>query len=440
VHRGRFRWQACVDEYDFPVNTSPRKALAVRWIVAAAAASMAIAATWIYERVRVGYPLDWVIYRYGSAAAWQGMDLYDTPVRGEHLADMGVPFIYPPFGALVLWPTNLGTQHDGLWAWSIASMLALLAATAMVTPPDARNRWVVAFAVASVACATIMVYENFACGQINLLLMVLVIGDLTRSDDTAFGRWVPRGVLIGLAAAIKLTPGLLIVYLALARQWRMFWCSVAACLGAFAVAFALRPQLTIAFFSHGMWHVTDRVVINAIFATSTNSSIAGMLAAVGDWSRPLSAVLTVGATVVGLLVARRAAARSGLLAGGLIIAVTATMVSPIGWINHWVYLVPAGIYIWFHRGWCARAVVIAGTLLTVFADPYMGDRWLAQGSVLGSFIGWPLREMLLLLGSAAIAIIGFGEEKPGQARSEEDRSACAKPVGRQDDVQPAALS
>jgi alpha-1,2-mannosyltransferase len=394
------------------------KSTTLPWIVVAAAALMAVTATWVYEQIRDVYPVDWAVYRYGSAAAWHGVDLYAGNVHGPNIAAEGLPFTYTPFGALVLWPTNLGSPHVGFWAWSIASMLALLAVIAMVVPLQARHRWIVVFGVASVACATIMVYAHFFFGQINILLMLLVIADLTRRDDTDFGRRVPRGVLIGLAAAIKLTPGLFIVYLAVARQWRMFWWSIAGCLSAFALAFVVRPSLTIAFVTHGMWHLTDKVALGTKFATSGNNSIQGLLAAVGDWTRPLGLVLTAIATVAGLLLSRRAAAHSGLLAGGLVIGMTATLISPISWVHHWVYLVPAAVFIWFHRGRWARAVVVGGTLLTVFADPGVGEHWLVRPSVLEACIGWMLREMLMLLGVIAIGIIAYRSEKPPSGKTE----------------------
>src|SRR5262249_24860432 len=162
---------------------------------------------------------------------------------------------------------------------------------------------------------TIMVYAHFFFGQINILLMLLVIADLTRRDGTTLGRRVPRGVLIGLAAAIKLTPGLFIVYLAVARKWRVFWVSVGGCLGRFALAFVVRPSLTIAFVTDGMWNLTDKVALGTKFATSGNNSIQGVLAAVGgDWTRPLALALTAVVAIVGLLLARCAATRSDLLA------------------------------------------------------------------------------------------------------------------------------
>jgi alpha-1,2-mannosyltransferase len=400
------------------VNARSLKSTTVPRIVVVAAVLMAVTATWAYEHIRDVYPVDWAVYRYGSAAAWHGVDLYAANLHGPNIADEGLPFTYTPFGALVLWPTNLGSPQVGIWAWSIASMLALLAVIAMVVPVQARHRWIVVFGVASVACATIMIYAHFFFGQINIFLMLLVIADLTRRDDTTFGRRVPRGVLIGLAAAIKLTPGLFIVYLAVARQWRMFWWSVAGCLGAFALAFVVRPSLTIAFVTHGMWHLTDKVALGTKFATSGNNSIQGLLAAVGDSTRPLALILTAIAAVAGVVLSQRAAAHSGLLAGGLVVGMTATLISPISWVHHWVYLVPAAVYIWFHRGGWSRAVVVSGTLLTVFADPGVGEHWLVRPSVLGACIGWLLREMLMLLGVIAIGIIANRSERPPPEKTE----------------------
>jgi alpha-1,2-mannosyltransferase len=409
------------------VNVGSLKSSAQPWVVTTVAAVIAVTATWAYERIRDVYPVDWVVYRYGSAAAWRGVDLYAGNLFGEHISSDGLPFTYTPFGALVLWPTNLGSMHVGFWGWSIASMLALLAVIAMVTPFDVRYRWTIVFSVTAVACATIMVYAHFFFGQINLLLMLLVVADLTRRDNSVLGERLPRGVLIGLAAAIKLTPGLFIVYLAVARQWRMFWWSVASCLGAFLVAFAVRPSLTIAFIDHGLWHLTDKVALGTKFATSGNNSIQGVLAAVGG-TRPLALVLTAVAAVLGVLLARRAAAHSGLLAGGLIIGLTATLISPISWVHHWVYLVPTAVFIWFHRGWWARAVVVAGTLMTVFATPEVGQDWLAHPSMLAACIGWLLREMLMLLGIITIGIIAFGKARVPPARSDVAKLRTEEPV------------
>lgn len=407
------------------------------WIVVAkiaAATLMAVMTTWVYERIRDVYPVDLAVYRYGSAAAWRGVDLYAANLHGEHLVAEGLPFTYTPFAALVLWPTNLGNQQVGVWAWNIASMLALLAVLAMVTPADVRHRAIAVFIAGAASAGTIMATAHFEFGQINLFLMLLVIADLCRRDDTAIARWVPRGILIGIAAAIKLTPGLFIVYLAVVKQWRMFWWSVAGFLGAFLAAFAVRPALTIAFLTDGLWRLSDKVALGSKFATSGNNSIQGVLAAVGDWTRPLALLLTALAAVVGLLLARRAATRYGLLGGGLIVGLTATLISPISWEHHWVYLFPAAMFIWFRRGWWARLVVLGGAALTIVYTPEIGDRMITDPSPAWAALGWLLREMLMLLAIVAIAIIAYGKQRPsrpgsGTEPSQHDRRLAGEAAG-----------
>ncbi|MBV9722602.1 MAG: DUF2029 domain-containing protein [Mycobacterium sp.] len=393
----------------------------------AVATLIAVVTTWVYERIRDVYPVDLAVYRYGSAAAWRGVDLYAANVHGEHLVADGLPFTYTPFAALVLWPTNLGNQQVGVWAWNIASMLALLAVLAMVTPAGVRHRAIAVFLAGAASTGTIMATAHFEFGQINLFLMLLVVADLCRpppDEDTAIGRRVPRGILIGIAAAIKLTPGLFIVYLAVVKQWRMFWWSVAGFVGAFVTAFAARPALTIAFFTHGLWRLSDKVALGSKFATSGNNSIQGVLAAVGGWTRPLALLLTALATVAGLLLARRAAARCGLLAGGLIVGMTATLISPISWEHHWVYLFPAAMFIWFRRGWWARLLVLGGAALTIFYTPETGDHLITDPSPAHAAVGWLLREMLMLLAIVAVAIIAYGKPRLSGLRGETDHAAA----------------
>jgi alpha-1,2-mannosyltransferase len=411
------------------VKAKPLRALAVPAIVAVTALLLSAVATWTYEQLRGVYPVDWVVYRYGSAAAWHGIDLYAGNLYGLHIESDGLPFTYTPFAALVLWPTNIGTQYFGLWAWGIASMMALFGVVAMVTPPDIRYRWLVVFGITGVASTTIMIFAHLCYGQINLLLMFLVIADLVRRGDTTLGRRLPRGVLIGLAAAIKMTPALFIVYFAVAKQWRMFWWSAGTCVGATLLAFIIKPSLTIAFLTHGVWHVVSRVAMGTRFATSGNNSIQGVMAAVGDWTRPLALGLTAVAAVAGLLLARRAATHSGLLAGGLIIGMTATLVSPISWIHHWVYLIPAAVFIWFHRGWAARTVVLLGVLVLTNASPDTGDHFLATDPTVPRVIyGWIMREMLVAFGLLAIGLIAFGRERARPSRPSNTGSPVVEPA------------
>ena len=81
------------------------------------------------------------------------------------------------------------------------------------------------------------VRSTLCYGQINALLMALVAFDcLTRAP-----RW-PRGIGVGIAAALKLTPGVFVLFFLLRRDLRSAaraGLSFAACTGA---GFALAPR------------------------------------------------------------------------------------------------------------------------------------------------------------------------------------------------------
>ena len=58
------------------------------------------------------------------------------------------------------------------------------------------------------------VRQTFLLGQVNIILALMVVADMTLDLP------LPRGILVGLAAAIKVTPAILIPYLFLTKQGR----------------------------------------------------------------------------------------------------------------------------------------------------------------------------------------------------------------------------
>ena len=106
-------------------------------------------------------------------------------------------------------------------------------------------------------------------GQINSLLMALVAFDcLTRAP-----RW-PRGILVGIAAAVKLTPAVFLLFFLLRRDLRSAaraGLSFAACTGA---GFALAPDDSLRYWTQNAYQPTR---IGGI-AYAANQSILGTLA------------------------------------------------------------------------------------------------------------------------------------------------------------------
>src|SRR5690349_10948945 len=126
-------------------------------------------------------------YRYGGRAALDGLPLY-----GVRDPLSGLPFTYPPFGALVMVPlalVSLPLAGALVTAASVAALARVLAMPVLVVA----------------ALAMEPVWQDLRFGQVNLLLMLAVLVDLARPERKA------SGVLVGLAAGVKLTPLVFVV-------------------------------------------------------------------------------------------------------------------------------------------------------------------------------------------------------------------------------------
>lgn len=147
---------------------------------------------------------DWFDLRvyYGTVHTWlhHGGRIYDYQVPGTTYG-----FTYPPFAAVSMAPmayVGLGTAIVGALVLNLAALGVVL--RILAGPGWRRYGW---FGWALVACGLALfepLRDTFSFGQVNLLLLALVLGDGWLLS-TGRGRWA--GVGIGLAAAIKLTLG-----------------------------------------------------------------------------------------------------------------------------------------------------------------------------------------------------------------------------------------
>jgi alpha-1,2-mannosyltransferase len=175
-------------------------------------------------------------------------------------------------------------------------------------------------------------------GQINPFLAALVLADVAALR--CGHRWA--GVGIGLATAVKLTPGLFVVYLVLTRRWR----AAAVATGTFAattgLAFAVAPQASREFWVHALWE-TSRV---GQPVQTGNQSLLGLLARLALPAQPsglLWVLLAAGVLVLTLRRAVRAFAHGDELVGVTLTGLASCLVSPIAWSHHLYWVVPAGV-------------------------------------------------------------------------------------------------
>ncbi|MFJ3302270.1 glycosyltransferase 87 family protein [Streptomyces sp. NPDC086549] len=329
--------------------------------VALGACLFSFTAFWLAQRAAHVSMVDLMVYRAEGAAVRAGRDLYALRTTAAHL-----PATYPPFAALLFTPlTLLDTPH--LRASATAVNLALLVAFVRLSlnlVGHARMESVWWVAAAAVWCEP--VWTTLRYGQVNLLLAVLVLWDLSRRPHDGRVRWAGSG--LGLAAAVKLTPALFTVFLlatgAVAclkggdgRPWLRHARGAAA-------AFAGATLLAAAVLPYESWRFWTRLVFRTSRVGHTeetaNQALRGVLARLLHSPDPGALWVAVAALVAaaGLSVAVVAELRGDRAWAVAACAVTALLISPVSWSHHWVWCVPLVLLLWAH-GYRAAAL---GTL------------------------------------------------------------------------------
>src|SRR3954468_10268687 len=309
-----------------------------RFIVRGALIALVAAGAWflvfhVSPRPVWHHTFDLRVYR-GAVRWWlHGHPLYDF-VRPH--TEKG--FTYPPFAILVLLPLALGTESTAtVLMTAVSGGLILLTTWWLVAPVAVRHawpRWVAVAVAVPVVVAMEPVRETLGWGQIDLVIAALVLADVV-----ALRRGRPwAGVGIGLATAIKVTPGLFLVYLAVTRRWRA--AGIAAVTFGIAALIGLAVDPSVGYWTRILWE-TGRV---GPPDGLNDQSLLGLLARLTGTGRPGSALwlaLAVPALVVGIARAALLYRRGDDLAGVTVIGLTACLISPISWVHHLYWVVPA---------------------------------------------------------------------------------------------------
>ena len=315
----------------------------VAWAVAI---SVVIGAAWALLRD----PIDIVVYQLGTRAWWSGADVYSGAFdTGDGFL---LPFTYPPTAALLfapLVPIGIDVAEFLVVAGSVFVLMAIVARLRVPPVPVA----------AAIAVALLMepVRATLGFGQINILLMAMVMADLLIANP----RW-PRGMLLGVAIALKLTPAVFALVLLVRRDWRALITTGATFLALSLLAFALRPSATVDYWTDVLWR-TDRI---GGAAYAGNQSWTGMLARLMDPgpARTLTYLALSAATLAVLLAALRRLGWAGPRDRGALLSVVAVglaglLWSPVSWTHHWVWCVPLVAGLWaVHRAWALVGLAV----------------------------------------------------------------------------------
>jgi alpha-1,2-mannosyltransferase len=374
--------------------------------------------------------VDLDVYRSGGQAVLRGEPVYDFLTQPPQL----LPFTYPPFAALLATPLALLSWSAAQWVWVVLVYAALACAVCYAfRQPLARalhaggaqggagGAWggvgarIMAGALAGAligAMAYLMpVRDQIRFGQVDLFLVALCVADCaTRSP-----RW-PRGLLIGLATAIKLVPGVFIVYLWLTGRRRSAVTAAVAAAAATLAAAAVLPRDS-ADYWFGALLDSDRVGANNGTANQALRAVLLRMYLPGA----LTSLLWVLCVAVVAYAGFRWARRAGLLAapgapgsynaelvGIAITGLLAVALSPVAWIHHLAWLVVVVGALAGDGRDLRRVVVACGVwLVYVLPFPWWGTRLIGPDhDVVSRFVGRIVQSSYGLGAVALILVLG----------------------------------
>ncbi len=310
----------------------------------AGALTLAVAVWFLYTDYEPALN-DFEVYFYGGGKVLEGGDLY--AVRE------GLPFTYPPFAALLF----TGLAAMGFFASSLVFILAALVGAGVVAAWLARHYfgltgWRSAFAdyrfrtTALVGAGAILLLgpwrDTFVFGQINIILMGVILADFALYGKVRAGeiRW-PAGLLIGLAAGVKLTPLAFGLYFLVRRDFKALGWMAAGFFGSIAFAWAVLPQASVDFWTK-ILPDTGRIGGPAYV---DNLSVKGLLLHFGMPDSSLTnvawLVLSLGLVVLAGLIIKWAVDADENFVAVSATAILMLLISPVSWSHHWVWVAVA---------------------------------------------------------------------------------------------------
>jgi alpha-1,2-mannosyltransferase len=353
------------------------------------ALSGALAVVGVTVLAIVHQQIDLSTYLLGGQHAWSG-NLFSVTLHKD-----GLGFTYPPFSALLFAPgahAPLVVAEVAFSLLNLAAVFALIAVCLRAVCDQLDKRTILWWALVLLIPVVLLdpVRQTFLLGQVNILLALMVVADLTLDLP------LPRGILVGLAAAIKVTPIIFIPYLLLTRQGRAGVRAVLTFCGAALLAAAFNVSTSWAYWTHYIHDPQRAGMLSWIGNQGVLGAFERMVGHTVSTPVTFGIVLTVAA--VGLAVAAAAYRRSSPLLGLLVVAATESLASPVSWSHHfiWVVLLIAWLALAPDRPRYGEWLALGVALLFWAAPPW----WAPHGpGIIFAGRGWliPLSDSYVLL-------------------------------------------
>lgn len=341
------------------------------------AASVAARLVWTYLVPNGANFVDLHVYIGGAAALDHPGSLYSY-VYADQTPDFPLPFTYPPFAALVFYPLHLLPFGLVAFCWQVgivAALYGVVRVSQRLLGVAAGEGHRTAMLWTAVAIWIEPLRSTFDYGQVNV---ILVLGVLYAAYSS---RWWLSGLLVGLAAGVKLTPAVTGLYFLGMRRWAAAVFSAVVFLGTVGLSIAVIGQQARYYFTDLLGDASRIGPIGTSFNQSWRGGISRILGHDAGYGPLVLAAIAV--TAVLAVLAWRALGTDGerdRLGSLLVVQLFGLLVSPISWTHHWVWLVPLMIWLihgpWRTRpgarllgwGWLALTVIGVPWLLS-FAQP-----------------------------------------------------------------------
>ncbi|GAA2694081.1 MULTISPECIES: mannosyltransferase [Actinosynnema] len=340
--------------------------------------------------------VDLMVYRNAAPELFTG-ELYQWRLK-EFSDQFALPFTYPPFSALVFVPLSWVPWGVARWFWQLLSLACLwyLTRTSLELAGSANPRRVLLWTGLLIWVEPVRTTLNY--GQINLVLAALLIGTMVSARS-----WV-AGLGTGVAAGIKLTPAITGLYFLATRRWTAALWSFAAFAGTVGLGYAISASQ-----SHQFWFqlLGDATRVGPV-GSAINQSLRGALSrTVGHdvETGPIFLVAAALAAALALWALLEAVRANDSLAAVVSTQFLGLLVSPISWSHHWVWMVPALMWLTYratHRLATTAAwvwLVAVGSYLISFLLMAQESIWIIPRPWHLSALGWvyPAAGLLTLV-------------------------------------------
>ena len=317
------------------------------------------------------YENDFNVYYLASREVIEGRDPYQNSL-GEW-----TPYLYLPLLAELIIPLALMPLPAAAYFWFLVSASSLIVAAWMsatlALKDTAHNSASQRLIVAMLATAVVIRFalDNFDYGQVNTLVAALSVAHVFLYEK---GRKMSSAIALALAASIKLSPLILLIYhLAKRRPKFVVGCAVLF-ISITALSFApFGPRAPSAF--QTFFHRTVKNEQGFDLAYSGNQSLRGTVARLrGDQEAsarvpgdPLTLAVSLAMLAGSAFIAMRRPASSGSIAA---LFCCIPLLSPLAWKGHFVVLIFPAAFLIAEVIWQPRSKTrfgVVAVLIAVFA-------------------------------------------------------------------------